>query len=281
MGPLCRLPPRASSPRAPGPALPSMDGTADGTRTRPDRPARRRPRSGGHLLPGPARRRAARHLRPARTRLLRPRGCAAAARPGGAERAALPAGRRPPRHRRAAASLGSRGAQRAARHLRARGRHPRPGRHGRVDGLRRRLGGQPRGPRRAAGAFLSPFVEVARPRSWTGWRPHARCGPSPAGAGRRRREEIIMTTYLISLFSPDGPPPADLDLGQVMADLEVVNADIRAAGGWVFAGGLGDQASATTIRRRRGGADAVVIDGPFAEAKEHLGGISIVRSDDY
>ncbi|GAA1504909.1 YciI family protein [Terrabacter terrae] len=90
-----------------------------------------------------------------------------------------------------------------------------------------------------------------------------------------------MTTYLISLFSPDGPPPADLDLGQVMADLEVVNADIRAAGGWVFAGGLGDQASATTIRRRRGGADAVVTDGPFAEAKEHLGGISVVRSDDY
>lgn len=90
-----------------------------------------------------------------------------------------------------------------------------------------------------------------------------------------------MKTYLISLFSPDGPPPEDLDLTQVMADLEVVNADIRAAGGWVFAGGLGDQASATTIRRQRGSADAVVTDGPFVEAKEHLGGLSVVRSDDY
>lgn len=90
-----------------------------------------------------------------------------------------------------------------------------------------------------------------------------------------------MKTYLISLFSPDGPPPEELDLGQVMADLEVVNADIRAAGGWVFAGGLGDQGAATTIRRRRGDGDAVVTDGPFVEAKEHLGGISIVRSDDY
>ena len=90
-----------------------------------------------------------------------------------------------------------------------------------------------------------------------------------------------MKTYLISLFSPDGPPPEEVDLRQVMAALEVVNADIRAAGGWVFAGGLGDQAAATTIRRRRGDGDAVVTDGPFVEAKEHLGGISIVRSDDY
>ena len=91
-----------------------------------------------------------------------------------------------------------------------------------------------------------------------------------------------MKTYLISLFSPDGPPPEDLDLTTVMADLEVVNADIRAAGGWVFAGGLADQASATTIRRPRDAvADAVLTDGPFVEAKEHLGGLTIVRSDDY
>ena len=90
-----------------------------------------------------------------------------------------------------------------------------------------------------------------------------------------------MKTYLISLFSPDGPPPEDLDLTQVMADLEVVNADIRAAGGWVFAGGLADQGSATTIRTSGAVADAVLTDGPFVEAKEHLGGVSIVRSGDY
>jgi hypothetical protein len=88
-------------------------------------------------------------------------------------------------------------------------------------------------------------------------------------------------TYLISLFSPDGPPPEDLDLTRVMADLEVVNADIRAAGGWVFAGGLADQGSATTIRTSGGVTDAVLTDGPFVEAKEHLGGLSIVRSNDY
>ncbi len=90
-----------------------------------------------------------------------------------------------------------------------------------------------------------------------------------------------MKTYLISLFSPDGPPPEHVELGQIMTDLGAINDEIRAAGGWVFAGGLGDQASATTIRKSDRVADAVLTDGPFIEAKEHLGGISIVRSDDY
>lgn len=86
-----------------------------------------------------------------------------------------------------------------------------------------------------------------------------------------------MKTYLISLFSPPGPPPDDLDLTQVMADLELVNDDIRAAGGWVFAGGLGDPDSATVIRAE---GDVLVTDGPFLEAREHLGGISVVRAPD-
>jgi hypothetical protein len=88
-------------------------------------------------------------------------------------------------------------------------------------------------------------------------------------------------TYLISLFSPDGPVPPPDALARVMADLEVVNDEIRAAGGWVFAGGLAAQASATVIRKTDTVADAMLTDGPFIEAKEHLGGISIVRSDDY
>ena len=90
-----------------------------------------------------------------------------------------------------------------------------------------------------------------------------------------------MKTYLISLFSPDGPMPEPAELGRIMADLERVNDDIRAAGSWVFAGGLGDQASATTIRKSDPVADAVLTDGPFIEAKEHLGGFTIVRSDDF
>ncbi len=89
-----------------------------------------------------------------------------------------------------------------------------------------------------------------------------------------------MKTYLLSLFTPNEPPPADLDLASVMAQIERVNDEIRAAGGWVFAGGLGDRAAATTVTVKASGS-ALLTDGPYAEVKEHLGGLSIVRSDDY
>ena len=68
-----------------------------------------------------------------------------------------------------------------------------------------------------------------------------------------------MKTYLISLMSGDGPPPPDLTA--IMTDLEVVNAEIRETGGWVFAGGLADTSSATTIRGTRQGNDAALTDG--------------------
>ena len=90
-----------------------------------------------------------------------------------------------------------------------------------------------------------------------------------------------MKTYLITLYSRPGPPPEDLDLTGVMADLEVINNDIRAAGGWVFAGGLADLDSATVVRKADAVSDAMLTDGPFIEAKEHLGGLSIVRAEDY
>jgi hypothetical protein len=89
-----------------------------------------------------------------------------------------------------------------------------------------------------------------------------------------------MRTYLITLYSPDGPTPPPEVLGPIMAELEALNADIRAAGGWVFAGGLGDLSAATTIRSG-GSGEVVLTDGPFLEAKEHLGGLTIVRAPDY
>ena len=67
-----------------------------------------------------------------------------------------------------------------------------------------------------------------------------------------------MKQYLLSVYHPDvsesSPPPAEID--QIMADVEAVNDELRAAGAWVFAGGLypsehGDRAAAH--RRRRDG----------------------------
>ena len=87
-----------------------------------------------------------------------------------------------------------------------------------------------------------------------------------------------MPQYLLSIYQPDGPPPPTVDLERIRRDLDVVNVEIKAAGGWVFAGGLHPPTTATVLRPR--GDDVLITDGPFAEGKEHLGGFTIVEAPD-
>jgi hypothetical protein len=87
-----------------------------------------------------------------------------------------------------------------------------------------------------------------------------------------------VTQYLLSVYQPDGPVPEPEVLDKVMAELEVLNAEIRAAGAWVFAGGLHPPSTATVVRSRDG--QVVMTDGPYAEGKEHLGGFTVVDAPD-
>ena len=87
-----------------------------------------------------------------------------------------------------------------------------------------------------------------------------------------------MKRYLLSVYQPDGdPPPADV-LDQVMRDLDALNQELKAAGAWVFAGGLHPPSTATVLRLQDG--DVLMTDGPFAEGKEHLGGFTIIQAPD-
>ena len=81
-----------------------------------------------------------------------------------------------------------------------------------------------------------------------------------------------MTHYLLSVYQPDGPIPAPDRMQKIMEDVEALNQEIRAAGAWVFAGGLQPPDTARVLR----GADAEVLstDGPYTEGKEHLGGFT-------
>jgi len=87
-----------------------------------------------------------------------------------------------------------------------------------------------------------------------------------------------MTEYLLTIFQPDGPPPPQLDLEAMTAELAALNDELRDAGAFVFAGGLHPPSTATVLRAR--GGDVVLTDGPFAEAKEHVGGFTIIKADD-
>ena len=53
---------------------------------------------------------------------------------------------------------------------------------------------------------------------------------------------------------------------------------MKAAGAWVFAGGLHPPSTATVVRLKDG--DVLMTDGPFAEGKEHLGGFTIIKAPD-
>jgi len=87
-----------------------------------------------------------------------------------------------------------------------------------------------------------------------------------------------MKQYLLSIYQPDGDPPPREFLERVMRDVDALNQELKAAGAWVFAGGLHAPSTATVVRLRDG--ETLLIDGPFAEGKEHIGGICIVRAPD-
>jgi hypothetical protein len=87
-----------------------------------------------------------------------------------------------------------------------------------------------------------------------------------------------MTQYLLSIYQPDGPPPEPARLAAIMSDIAGLNDEIRAAGAWVFSGGLHPPDTATVLRPRDG--DVLVTDGPFTEGKEHIGGFWVIAAPD-
>ena len=90
--------------------------------------------------------------------------------------------------------------------------------------------------------------------------------------------EAPVGQYLLSIYQPDGGVPSPEVLERVMRDLDTLNQEIKAAGSWVFAGGLHPPSTATVVRLQDG--EMLTTDGPFAEGKEHLGGFTIVRAPD-
>ena len=87
-----------------------------------------------------------------------------------------------------------------------------------------------------------------------------------------------MKQYLLSIYQPDGPTPPPDVLETVMRDVDALVREVKAAGAWVFKGGLHPSTAATVVRLR--GGDVLTTDGPFAEGKEHVGGFLIVRAPD-
>jgi hypothetical protein len=88
-----------------------------------------------------------------------------------------------------------------------------------------------------------------------------------------------MKQYLLSVAMVDGaPPPPPEAMQRAFEEVDRLNADLQAAGVWVFAGGLQPADIATVVREEDG--EVVFTDGPFAESKEHIGGFWVIEVDD-
>jgi len=87
-----------------------------------------------------------------------------------------------------------------------------------------------------------------------------------------------MKQYLLSVYHPEDQQLEPAAMERIGADVNALNEEIRAAGRWVFAGGLHPSSSATVLRVKDG--DVLVTDGPFAEGKEHIGGFWVIKAPD-
>jgi hypothetical protein len=88
-----------------------------------------------------------------------------------------------------------------------------------------------------------------------------------------------MKDYLLAVHSVEGAPePPEEAIQTAYGQVDRLNGELRAAGVWVFAGGLLPATSATVVRVENG--RTTMTDGPFAETKEQLGGFWVLRCAD-
>src|SRR5438552_7571333 len=90
-----------------------------------------------------------------------------------------------------------------------------------------------------------------------------------------------MPRYLLSACSADGEvrePMTDEQMQHSWQEINALEADMKSAGAWVFSGRLHDADTATVVRVSDG--EVLTTDGPFVEAKEHLGGFYIIEAND-
>ncbi|WP_020580129.1 YciI family protein [Actinopolymorpha alba] len=88
-----------------------------------------------------------------------------------------------------------------------------------------------------------------------------------------------MKQYMLAVHNVEGDPtPSAEEMQTVYAEVNKVNRELQAAGAWVFGGGLLPSDSATVVRVDSG--KTTMTDGPFAETKEQLGGLWVLRCAD-
>jgi hypothetical protein len=85
---------------------------------------------------------------------------------------------------------------------------------------------------------------------------------------------VHVTEYLIAFNGAWVPEFTDDEMAEKSRAVQALRAEMKAAGVYVFLGGLDDDAPVFGVDASSG--VPVFTDGPYAESKEHLGGFTIV-----
>jgi hypothetical protein len=98
---------------------------------------------------------------------------------------------------------------------------------------------------------------------------------------RLSRGVCVVNQYLLSVYEADGKiesaPMTPEDVRSFMQRVIALEHEMEATGTFVFGGALHGP-DATTVVHKAPGSTRSVTDGPFAEAKEHIGGFYIIRA---
>ncbi|MER3389776.1 MAG: YciI family protein [Microcella sp.] len=78
----------------------------------------------------------------------------------------------------------------------------------------------------------------------------------------------------------DGPQPGSDEFNEMLALYGQYNQKLMDGGHWIAGASLQPTATATTVHVTAGGAAPRIVDGPYAETKEQLGGYYVIRAED-
>ena len=87
-----------------------------------------------------------------------------------------------------------------------------------------------------------------------------------------------MPQYLVAIHHPDNYD-SSTESEAMMRDIDALNEEMIAVGARFFAGGLSAPSSAKSLRAQSDG-KILTTDGPYLEAKEHIGGFWILDAPD-
>ena len=87
-----------------------------------------------------------------------------------------------------------------------------------------------------------------------------------------------MTQYLVAIHHPDDYD-SSTEVESMSRDIDALNDEMVTAGVRMFVGGLSSPINARSLRAQSNG-KLLVTNGPYTEAKEHIGGFWVLEAAD-